>query len=78
VLDLASLAAMNDYDAQARRKLLEAYGADGGVGIAEPELERIVRLVRLMGFFWARLGEVRTGGALAYKELAAEIGASLR
>jgi thiamine kinase-like enzyme len=78
VLDLASLAAMNDYDAQARRKLLEAYGADGGVGIAEPELERIVRLVHLMGFFWARLGEVRTGGALAYKELAAEICASLR
>jgi len=79
VLDLASLAAMNDYGAHERRDLLAAYrGADGSVGIAEPELERIVRLVRLIAFFWARLGELRSGGALAYSELAAKIAASLR
>ena len=79
VLDLANLAAMNDYGAQERRVLLAAYrGADDGGGISEPELDGIVRLVRLMGFFWARLGELRAGGAFAYGELAAEMGARLR
>jgi thiamine kinase-like enzyme len=79
VLDLANLAAMNEYGAHERRALLAAYrGTDHGEGISEPELERVVRLVRLMGFFWARLGELRAGGAFAYGELAAEIGARLR
>jgi thiamine kinase-like enzyme len=75
VLDLASLAAMNGYGAHERRELLATYGS---VGISEPELERIVRFVRLIGFFWARLGELRSGGASAYQEIAAEIGAHLR
>jgi thiamine kinase-like enzyme len=79
VLDLASLAGMNDYGAREKRELLAAYrGADGGVGIAEPELERIVRLVLLTAFFWARLGDLRAGGAFAYGEVADQIGASLR
>jgi thiamine kinase-like enzyme len=79
VLDLASLAAMNDYGARERRDLLAAYcAADGGVRIAEAELERIVRLVRLIGFFWARLGELRVGASTAYRTLAAELAERLK
>jgi thiamine kinase-like enzyme len=79
VLDLANLAAMNDYGARERRALLAAYRrAHGGVEVAEGELEGVVRLVYLMGFFWARLGDLRAGDASAYSELAAEIGARLR
>jgi thiamine kinase-like enzyme len=77
VLDLASLAGMNDYGTRERRELLAAYcGADRGA-ITESELERIVRLVRLMAFFWARLGELRAGESTAYRELAAELAARL-
>lgn len=79
VLDLANLAAMNDYGARERRTLLAAYRrVHGGVEVAEAELEGVVRLVYLMGYFWARLGDLRAGDASAYGELAAEIGARLR
>jgi thiamine kinase-like enzyme len=78
VLDLANVAAMNDYDARERRALLAAYRGADGAEISEPDLEGVVRLVRLMGFFWARLGDLRAGGAFAYGDLAAEIGARLR
>jgi thiamine kinase-like enzyme len=77
VLDLAGLAGMNDYGTRERRELLAVYCGDGAA-IAESELERIVRLVRLMAFFWARLGELRAGGSTAYSELAAELAAKLR
>ena len=78
VLDLANLAAMNDYGARERLALLAAYRGADGAEISEPDLEGVVRLVLLMGFFWARLGDLRAGGAFAYGELAAEIGARLR
>lgn len=78
VLDLAGLAAMNDYGARERRELLAAYRDDDGDAIAEPELERIVRLALLIAFFWARLGELRAAEAPAYGALAAEMAARLR
>jgi thiamine kinase-like enzyme len=77
VLDLAGLAAMNDYGARERRELLAAYRGDDATAIAESELERIVRLVHLMAFFWARLGELRAGESSAYREIAAELTAKL-
>jgi thiamine kinase-like enzyme len=73
ILDLAGLAAMNDYGARERRDLLAAYRCEDRVGVAETELDKIVRLVRLMAFFWARLGELRTVDATAYRELGAEL-----
>lgn len=77
VLDLAGLAGMNDYGARERRELLAAYGGDDGVAIAGSELDSVVRLVRLMAFFWARLGELRAGESAAYRELAAELAGKL-
>jgi thiamine kinase-like enzyme len=78
VLDLAGLAGMNDFGARERRELLAAYGDEAGAAIAEPELERVVRLVRLMAFFWARLGELRAGESAAYGALAAQLGERLK
>jgi thiamine kinase-like enzyme len=77
ILDLAGLAAMNDYGERARRDLLAAYRGDDRVGVSETELDKIVRFVRLMAFFWARLGELRTAGAAAYRELAADLASKL-
>jgi thiamine kinase-like enzyme len=77
ILDLASLAGMNDYGARERRDLLAAYRGEDRLGLAETELEKIVRLVRLMAYFWARLGELRTADAAAYRELAAELARKL-
>jgi len=78
VLDLAGLAGMNDYGARERRALLAAYRGEDGAAIAESELERVVRLVRLMAFFWARLGELRAGEASPHRALAAELAERLK
>jgi thiamine kinase-like enzyme len=77
ILDLAGLAGMNDYGARERRELLAAYRGEDRSGLAETELDKVVRLVRLMAYFWARLGELRTGDKTAYRELAAELGKTL-
>jgi thiamine kinase-like enzyme len=77
VLDLAGLAGMNDYGAHERRELLAAYRGNGGAALAEAELDRIVRLVRLIAFFWARLGELNAGDSTAYRQLAAELARKL-
>jgi len=77
ILDLAGLAGMNDYGARERRELLAAYGGEDRVSVAETELDKTVRLVRLMAFFWARLGERRAGESTAYRDLAADLVARL-
>jgi hypothetical protein len=54
ILDLASLAAMNDFTDDDRRELLSAYYPSPPAPVSPPELADVVRLVRLMAFFWAR------------------------
>jgi thiamine kinase-like enzyme len=78
ILDLAGLAGMNDYGARERRDLLAAYRGEDRLGLAETELEKIVRLVRLMAYFWARVGELRARDASAYRELAATLAERLK
>jgi thiamine kinase-like enzyme len=77
ILDLANLAGMNDYGARERRDLLAAYRGEDRSGVTEAELDKIIRLVRLIAFFWARLGELRAADATAYCELAAELARKL-
>jgi thiamine kinase-like enzyme len=77
ILDLAGLAGMNDYGARERRELLSAYRGEERSGPAETELDKIVRLVRLLAYFWARLGELRAPAATSYRELAAELARKL-
>lgn len=53
VLDLAGLAALNGFDADTRWRLVEAYYGGVPVPFTPVELDRVVRLVRLMTYFWA-------------------------
>ena len=53
VLDLASLAAMNDYDRRQCRELLRAYFVTATPPISAAEFAKVVRMVRLIAYFWA-------------------------
>jgi thiamine kinase-like enzyme len=53
VLDLASLAVMNDYDSKQCRALLRAYFATATAPISAGEFAKVVRMVRLIAYFWA-------------------------
>jgi thiamine kinase-like enzyme len=75
ILDLASLAGMNDYASGQLRDLLEAYYRDAAPAV--DELASIVRMVRLLAWFWVRLGVQRVGNAEPYMQLAARLGAAL-
>ena len=78
LLDLASLAGMNDFAGAQRQQLLDAYF---GVGPEPPtmrDLDNAIRMVRLLAYFWGRMAEQRLADADAHAELAATIGATLR
>jgi len=77
VLDLAGLAGMNDYGPRECRELLAAYYG-GAQQVTLAELAKIVRMVRLVAFFWARLGELRVTDSAAYSQLAAELERKLK
>ena len=69
ILDLASLAGMNDYTESQRGDLLTAYyGQPAPVTLAE--FADVVRMVRLLAMFWALLGARRARDALDYSRLA--------
>lgn len=53
VLDLAGLAALNDLDSNERWQLAETYYRPSAVPFTPAEFGKVVRLVRLMGYFWA-------------------------
>jgi thiamine kinase-like enzyme len=76
LLDLAGLAAMNEYAQRERRWLLAAYFGEAAPSL-EAELDGAIRLVRLLAYFWARLGERRAAEPQPYVELAARLAAQL-
>jgi thiamine kinase-like enzyme len=78
MLDLAGLAAMNDYGERECRALLDAYYDDGRAGVPLAELAKTVRMVRLVAFFWARLGELSVAVGAPYARLAAELDQRLK
>jgi thiamine kinase-like enzyme len=53
VLDIAGLAALNDFDKDERWRLAEAYYDPVPVPFTAGELRKVVRLVRLIAYFWA-------------------------
>ena len=77
LLDLASLAGMNDFKEVERRQLLvEYYGAS----VAAPDLrdlDNAIRMLRLLGYFWARVGEERAPSSRSPAELLTSIGTTL-
>lgn len=53
VLDLAGIAALNEFEADERWRLAEAYYGTLPVPFTARELHRVVRLVQLIAYFWA-------------------------
>jgi thiamine kinase-like enzyme len=78
ILDLAGLAAMNDYGDGEGRELLEAYAGGTAAPIPSAELAKTSRMVRLMAYFWARLCELRAASPDAHRALASELEARLK
>jgi hypothetical protein len=58
--------------------LLEAYHGAPPAAFAVAELDSLVRMVRLMTWFWAALGMARTGGSSAYARYVGELGFPLQ
>ncbi len=67
VLDLASLAAMNDYDANQRSLLSRTYFDNEPVPFSDEQLDDVIRLERLLSYFWAvsRRGEAEEANDLS-------------
>jgi thiamine kinase-like enzyme len=65
ILDLASLAGMNDYTAAQYRDLIEAYYPTT-VPFTQSVFDDMVRMVRLFALFWALVGERRAADGGAY------------
>jgi len=63
IVDLASLAAMNDFGAAERRQLLEAYFETGGIRYHEAELDWVARMLTLLAYFWAHAAAEGSGDA---------------
>jgi Ser/Thr protein kinase RdoA (MazF antagonist) len=78
LLDLASLAGMNDFAAAQRQQLLDEYYAGTPAAPTLRDLGNAIRMLRLLAYFWARVGAERVAEAAAYGELAASIGTTLR
>jgi aminoglycoside phosphotransferase (APT) family kinase protein len=78
LLDLASLAGMNDFTEAQRRHLLDEYYGTAAAAPTLHDLDNAVRMVRLLAYFWGRVAEQRLTEAHAHSEFAASIGATLR
>lgn len=61
VVDLASLAAMNRYDAQQCAALLDAYAHVARRAWARTDFDKVMRLMDLLAYFWAEAEVERTG-----------------
>ena len=77
LLDLASLAGMNDFNEALRRQLLDEYYGTAPAPTLR-DLDNAIRMVRLLAYFWSRVAERRLADAHAHAELNASIGSTLR
>jgi len=78
LLDLASLAAMNDFAVAQRTQLLDEYYGKAPGAPTLRDLGNAIRMVRLLAFFWARVAEQRITHTDVHAELAARIAVTLR
>lgn len=77
LLDLAGFAGMNDLGTATRRELLAAYYGDTETAATLADLDAVVRMVRLLSYFWARMAEQGDSGTGAFGRLAARLQATL-
>jgi thiamine kinase-like enzyme len=66
ILDLASLAVMNDYSDEQAGVLIYTYHQREAVPFSRSEFAKVTRLVRLLGYFWARAEQARRGDHAAF------------
>jgi len=78
LLDLASLAGMNDFLVVQRRQLLDEYYGKAPAAPTLRDLGNAIRMLRLLAYFWARVAEQRITDTDAHAELAVSIAATLR
>ena len=78
LLDLASLAGMNDFAVAQRRQLLDEYYGKASAAPTLRDLGNAIRMLRLLAYFWARVAEQRISGTDVHAKLAASIAATLR
>jgi thiamine kinase-like enzyme len=78
LLDLANAVAMNGFDGDAQRALLGAYHGAPPISSQLTELGSLVRMVRLMTWFWASLGVARTDNSSVYADYVRAVGKELQ
>jgi thiamine kinase-like enzyme len=78
LLDLANLAAMNGFNGAEQRALLAAYRRVTPSTNEVADLAWLVRMVRLMAWFWALLGKESAEDAVPYAQYLAKLSAELR
>jgi thiamine kinase-like enzyme len=78
LLDLANVAAMNAFDSKEQRTLLELYRRSAASDSELAELAWLVRMVRLMSWFWAVLGHANANESSLYAPYLTELGKRLR
>jgi len=78
ILDLASVAAFNDFDSDARAELLAAYYGAVGPPFGAEHFTRTIRLVRLLAYFWSLAEAPSDESARAIRAFADELAAVLR
>lgn len=76
VLDLAGVAAMNGFDSAERWRLVEAY-YDSAAPFTRGELDKVVRLVRLVAYFWALAAARTARDRTPFERVAEQIEAAL-
>jgi thiamine kinase-like enzyme len=77
LLDLANVAAMNAFGGEEQRTLLTLYRRDVPTSAALAELAWLVRMVRLMAWFWALLGQANPDDSPRYAPYLTELAAHL-
>jgi thiamine kinase-like enzyme len=78
LLDLANVAAMNGFAGEQQRALLAAYRQAEPAPEELADLTWLIRMVRLMAWFWALLGNAGSEDSLLYALYLAELSARLR
>ena len=78
LLDLANLAAMNGFDGDEQRASLAAYRRTAPTAADCAELAWLVRMVRLMAWFWALLGEANSDDSSWYAPYLTELADQLQ
>jgi thiamine kinase-like enzyme len=78
LLDLANAVAMNGFDGDQQLALLAAYRRAAPAAAELAELCGLARMVQLMAWFWAVLGEASADDASSYAPYLEELGSRLR